>query len=183
MPLPENFSAELVFQFPSNGKVFPNVSKKTLPACTVIKVSIPFKREGVSERINQNVVDVKRMLRFNSLQTGRCFRTKSAFLTKSRIRVSIPFKREGVSELSLHPPITACWERVSIPFKREGVSEPQSAAWSGVTYRFQFPSNGKVFPNVSRTNQGARIGYSVSIPFKREGVSERKHEKIEIKLS
>ena len=40
--------------------------------------------------------------RFNSLQTGRCFRTSDeAQKGGPRKRVSIPFKREGVSEREL----------------------------------------------------------------------------------
>ena len=63
-------------------------------------------------------------------------------------RVSIPFKREGLSELTGFSTdrVLVC---VSIPFKREGLSEltlPEN--WMPVSLKFQFPSNGKVFPNL-----------------------------------
>ncbi len=70
--------ARILFQFPSNGKVFPNCfTQKPRPGCLL--VSIPFKREGLSER-----VDVRRAAAGNGNT------------------VSIPFKREGLSEPVLH---------------------------------------------------------------------------------
>ena len=66
-------------------------------------VSIPFKREGVSE-----------------LKLGHQERSEW------ENPVSIPFKREGVSEpVRLYEPATR-WLRVSIPFHRAGVSERQA---------------------------------------------------------
>ena len=140
-----------------------------------IFVSIPFKRESVSELWH---VMVKK------------------FIT---LLVSIPFKRESVSEhahsdFADNPSLV----KVSIPFKRESVSEqvPKALGRSGI-YGFQFPSNGKAYLN--RTVQGRyrrdcwsgfnslqtgkriwtrsrwrfRNGSDlVSIPFKRESVSE-----------
>ena len=38
--------------------------------------------------------------------------------------------------------------QVSIPFKREGISEPESFLPGAEEQGFQFPSNGKVFPNL-----------------------------------
>ena len=62
------------FQFPSNGKAFPN--RKTV--------------ERMAEVYN----------RFNSLQTGRHFRTSApSGQRRFFLQVSIPFKREGISEL------------------------------------------------------------------------------------
>ena len=62
------------FQFPSNGKVFPNDYESSVEY-TMGKVSIPFKREGISEQ--------------------------RALLVQGSVPVlvSIPFKREGISEL------------------------------------------------------------------------------------
>ena len=38
--------------------------------------------------------------------------------------------------------------KVSIPFKREGLSEPKDERSERKLFKkFQFPSNGKVFPN------------------------------------
>ena len=88
------------FQFPSNGKVFPN-SGGSYDTTTEVLVSIPFKREGVSE-LNKCRGDI----------------------SSRYLMVSIPFKREGVSEQMNYEEI----------FRRN---------------LFQFPSNGKVFPNAS----------------------------------
>ena len=66
-----------VFQFPSNGKDFPNAKRKRLAqkAEVLKRVSIPFKREGLSELETYHAAGVWK-------------------------KVSIPFKREGLSELT-----------------------------------------------------------------------------------
>ena len=62
------------FQFPSNGKDFPNLGSSYILNSFVITVSIPFKREGLSEQ-------------------------KETHMSTYQVsRVSIPFKREGLSE-------------------------------------------------------------------------------------
>ena len=62
-------------------------------------VSIPFKREGLSEpSIYLSCASVALSLCFNSLQTGRSFRTLNCFQLGGFGNVSIPFKREGLSE-------------------------------------------------------------------------------------
>ena len=160
-----------LFQFPSNGKVFPN--------CDISVQHLPCKC-------------------FNSLQTGRSFRTELKPKRRKTVKVSIPFKREGLSELYnryltticsfkkfqfpsngkvfpnfKHIPEISLPMKVSIPFKREGLSEPTKSP-SAVVYLdnlFQFPSNGKVFPNRAGRTTVCRTG-RVSIPFKREGLSE-----------
>ena len=43
----------LLFQFPSNGMVFPNEPLAYDALARLIKVSIPFKRDGLSERFGQ----------------------------------------------------------------------------------------------------------------------------------
>ena len=63
-----------------------------------LSVSIPFKREGVSERTQK-------------------------ISNPQSVSVSIPFKREGVSELTTPKSVVRVANLVSIPFKREGVSE------------------------------------------------------------
>ena len=112
-----------------------------------ILVSIPFKREGISEPDAEIAKLRKEMESFNSLQTGRHFRT-------------------GESSALEHP-----------------------------CRKFQFPSNGKAFPNqyekmvthpfvrfnslqtgrhfrTPNLNRCSYTAYQVSIPFKREGISE-----------
>ena len=88
--------------------------------------------------------------------------------------VSIPFKREGLSEQNLQVIQMITTNQVSIPFKREGLSERNDTSDSKdeVKEQFQFPSNGKDFPNFSFVVAWVWMGVEVSIPFKREGLSE-----------
>ena len=60
-------------------------------------ISIPFKREGLSERKGWDLWS-RLVLCFNSLQTGRSFRTCHSWSRHYLPNVSIPFKREGLSE-------------------------------------------------------------------------------------
>ena len=136
---------------------------------------------------------------FNSLQTGRTFRTLPKEAPKeSPKEVSIPFKREGLSEPNWEKGLTQSWS-VSIPFKREGLSELLYGGKIKCKIKFQFPSNGKDFPNLGFSyptkmdiamfqfpSNGKDFPNAltliftivftsfVSIPFKREGLSERK---------
>ena len=121
---------------------------------------------------------------FNSLQTGRTFRTNTThvhngttfkfqfpsngkdFPNTGRLGcdgnvwcVSIPFKREGLSEqwMGVYPR----WRRiiVSIPFKREGLSELNDLLEGKVNKdMFQFPSNGKDFPNSTPCEASHSVG-------------------------
>ena len=68
----------------------------------VISVSIPFKREGLSEPRDNSEPRRTWIIRFNSLQTGRTFRTMQRSIGNvDAVKVSIPFKREGLSEQML----------------------------------------------------------------------------------
>ena len=91
------------------------------------------------------------ILGFNSLQTGKAFRTPKECEDAIRLlQVSIPFKRERLSEL-LSLPLGLKPTLVSIPFKRERLSELFKIGFGkDVTTKFQFPSNGKGFPNFLR---------------------------------
>ncbi len=114
-----------MFQFPSNGKAYLNLHQFGDGRSPHRRVSIPFKRESVSEH--------------ESLQEGGDYDCPT---------VSIPFKRESVSEPYIGPREPACmakfqfpsngkaylnetetegfnchYANVSIPFKRESVSE------------------------------------------------------------
>jgi len=91
-----------VFQFPSNGKDFPNIVLYPIYPARFVGVSIPFKREGLSERTIDCMIFIE-YSSFNSLQTGRTFRTKTHKNIDKKVifKVSIPFKREGLSELKL----------------------------------------------------------------------------------
>ena len=119
-----------MFQFPSNGKVFLNLNDSLAEVETARKnVSIPFKREGLSE-------------------------PKPEKKSVGRNSVSIPFKREGLSEL-IYPAGVGMDTLVSIPFKREGLSEPDFGfePETVALFKFQFPSNGKVFLNLRTTSR------------------------------
>ena len=109
---PERYAKiPLTFQFPSNGKVYHKALLFAPVATTTAEegeVSIPFKREGVSQAIL-------------SAHTG-------ANLEK----VSIPFKREGVSQEIQGQGEVPEMTLVSIPFKREGVSQEAQEAESPV---------------------------------------------------
>ena len=136
-------------------------------------VSIPFKRERLSELRKKLLFLRLWIFCFNSLQTGKAFRTLAEGASVYWSFVSIPFKRERLSE---HIQILVVVERekVSIPFKRERLSELVGLYYvlnlefwrfnslqTGKAFRtkktdtaerrcgkrFQFPSNGKGFPN------------------------------------
>ena len=118
--------ADLMFQFPSNGKAYhkqPNVPTPT--RCHRKVVSIPFKRESVSQ---------EKLTAHHSLKKGDF--------------VSIPFKRESVSQVPTLIPLTLPLTLVSIPFKRESVSQVRAVVKGKrvlVIVGFQFPSNGKAY--------------------------------------
>ena len=112
------------FQFPSNGKVYP----KTLVQCQPVAVPPSC---------------------FNSLQTGKCIQRgdKNRWCTIERCPVSIPFKRESVSKVQYRNSTSDRLLIVSIPFKRESVSKAEGISSRGLGINlFQFPSNGKVYP-------------------------------------
>ncbi len=100
---------------------------------------------------------------FNSLQTGKTFRTRMRMqsgLTASR--VSIPFKRERLSELMTfnHTKFRQHW----FQFPSNGKDFPNGKE-SGLLpmtpeMAFQFPSNGKDFPNSARASMLKRVSPS-----------------------
>ena len=166
---------KIEFQFPSNGKGFPNtveewrlwpptISFNSLQTGKAFRTRPPMPGRPFTVSIPNS---------FNSLQTGKAFRTdfpgkvsecpelKFQFPSNGkgfpnemdvvkmffRILVSIPFKRERLSEHSqfFHQRLLT---RVSIPFKRERLSEQRRPLMVSLRpVKFQFPSNGKGFPN------------------------------------
>ena len=178
------------------------------------EVSIPFKREGLSEHIRKhgnvpclcasfNSLQTGRSFRtqaqpdqnpdvdksFNSLQTGRSFRTiriEASHTLDPRFNSLQTGRSFRTSQLkkSTRLPLSCfnslqtgrsfrttytlrCYKIVtcivSIPFKREGLSEQSfySHSSSFTVTGFQFPSNGKVFPNgiqlVKKSNEPATM--------------------------
>ena len=87
-----------MFQFPSNGKVFLNSNFSTLIRGTCAKVSIPFKREGLSDHDATKKSLRNRKFQFPS--NGKVFPNRDYIGPNSilDLSVSIPFKREGLSE-------------------------------------------------------------------------------------
>ena len=115
----------ITFQFPSNGKDFPNKLYLPLRVAFTNKFQFPSNGKGLSE--------LKLFMPQPTIQ-----------------KVSIPFKREGLSERWTLMAILISVTRVSIPFKREGLSELLGYHEDEIKLRlkFQFPSNGKDFPNL-----------------------------------
>ena len=158
---------QLEFQFPSNGKAYLNRGRWT-DGIWPADVSIPFKRESVSEPIvtclegSANGLEEKFQFpsngkaylnifmchvlepllnkSFNSLQTGKRIWTVISEPTEATLatRVSIPFKRESVSERSLSPPRRSRRSSVSIPFKRESVSEQEDPPYMAELWARRF---------------------------------------------
>ncbi len=112
------------------------------------KVSIPFKREGLSERTLAMAIIIF-MTGFNSLQTGRSFRTPQTRQAQFH-NEGFQFPSNGkVFPNEKRIEILTQAKPVSIPFKREGLSELNNyIAYRIRSIMFQFPSNGKVFPNL-----------------------------------
>ena len=120
-----------MFQFPSNGKDFQN-GINGFTALYTYRVSIPFKREGLSEL---NLLEMRGIPcpSFNSLQTGRSFRTKIIIVSEVYIMADenkFQFPSNGKD------------------FPNQGSGD--TFKWFGI--RFQFPSNGKDFPNSQSAN-------------------------------
>ena len=164
------------FQFPSNGKDFPNRKKKV--TTTKVTVSIPFKREGLSEHTRLVLTEKGILIMFQFPSNGKDFPNYSQKCQHSKVKsryVSIPFKREGLSE---HRNTTwRGWKRVGFNSLQTGRtfrtglidllnfegSNGFNSLQTGRTFRtyityfprrktmakFQFPSNGKDFPNLS----------------------------------
>ena len=139
-----------LFPFPSNGNAYHKLMSAFLMATTATVVSIPFKRESVSQEYSTGLFLLSAILRFHSLQTGKRITSTSTytFLTQLRYSVSIPFKRESVSQVTIFTVLSKllilCFHSVqtgkritsqhtlnstlyltpvSIPFKRESGSK------------------------------------------------------------
>ena len=138
------------FQFPSNGKDFPNGYWSHYEGVGQPSVSIPFKREGLSEQTYDEFgVDPILMFQFPANGMGFLNEHYLCYHTDKRYKVSIPFKRERLSEQKFRSNGGQLRETVSIPFKRDGFSEQTIKAINDPEIRqlFQFPSNGNGFHN------------------------------------
>ena len=155
----------LMFQFPSSGKVHPNLEDFVVEVVDG-GVSIPFKRESPSKREYDTNGLIIGNESFNSLQAGKSIQTLIGEFTK-RGRIEFQFPSSG----KVHPNVAltiGCGIKgfVSIPFKREspsklGITRPLLAkciSW------FQFPSSGKVHPNLLLIGCGEYEGDKFQFP-------------------
>ena len=135
------------FQFPSNGKAYHKTEDLDVLK-QQLKVSIPFKRESVSQansflrsfpRLSQVSIPFKR----ESVSQDESI--KAAF--ESDENVSIPFKRESVSQVLLRPRWTLMpWEGFnSLQTGKRITRRIKHHQPSLLAIRFQFPSNGKAY--------------------------------------
>ena len=111
-----------MFQFPSNGKVYPKRSVVIKWMKNIKMFQFPSNGK-VYPKASVRECHVRFKLGFNSLQTGRCIQRKNIKIAMAIFIVSIPFKREGVSKVEEKD-----WRKLDFISK------------------FQFPSNGKVYP-------------------------------------
>ena len=176
-----------MFQFPSNGKAYLNFRFPNSRLYFNPRVSIPFKRESISE-LGKKAIEARTEL-FQFPSNGKAylnfaeeckrsihilvsipFKRESIserfyvwFSAWKTSKVSIPFKRESISELHILPThwhIGLFW--VSIPFKRESISELGSYSdtpYGRVEEGFQFPSNGKAYLNAQAHSYSRRSSY------------------------
>ena len=109
------------FQFPSNGKAYPK-DQKAVNAQETANVSIPFKRESVSQG--------------NATKLNK----------EEGPKVSIPFKRESVSQERFARDVAGPH---MFQFPSNGKAYPKEKVFVASTvhtHLFQFPSNGKAYP-------------------------------------
>ena len=113
------------FQFPSNGKAYLNFIVDLRERNRMLCVSIPFKRESVSEQVQRG------------LGGQSCWEL-----------VSIPFKRESVSEHTPNGDFARGQRRFQFPSNGKAyLNYADTLKLSLEHFQFQFPSNGKAYLN------------------------------------
>ena len=130
------------FQFPSNGKVYSEISSG-IRRYHPYGVSIPFKRESVfRESIVKSLSDESE---FQFPSNGKVYSEIGYSLLKGTLSLfQFPSNGKVYSE-NLMPENALTRSPVSIPFKRESVFRGYTAFRNGEDLEFQFPSNGKVY--------------------------------------
>ena len=136
-------------------------------------VSIPFKRESVSQADNPTDEQVDKMVAFQFPSNGKAYHKKPiATRMASSSSVSIPFKRESVSQDFRNCQYCRSQRQVSIPFKRESVSQEfQGVNVDEKDRPVSIPFKRESVSQAMRCRY-ARCRFHVSIPFKRESVSQ-----------
>ena len=186
------------FQFPSNGKAYHKWGNSFVEN-TLTEVSIPFKRESVSQASRLKWAHSPKRLfqfpsngkayhkvlgidpgiahtgRFNSLQTGK--RITRMNLWQYLLCIDqFQFPSNGkayhkVAAAKEHYINTLSFNSLQTG-KRITSANVRPRGQGGVS-QFQFPSNGKAYHKAERLGR-KWIGIDVSIPFKRESVSQVK---------
>ena len=136
------------FQFPSNGKGFPNLCFCPSGDCNFSFNSL---QTGKAFRtVLRHAINIPEVIVFQFPSNGKGF-PNADIDTRLQLRFSFQFPSNGKGFPNLgnwlNRPDTG--NPVSIPFKRERLSE-QAYDQRGVLCqvgKFQFPSNGKGFPN------------------------------------
>ena len=161
-----------MFQFPSNGKVLSDFGD------ALLQIKDPHQsfnslQTGKSFRTPDILSsETEPHQSFNSLQTGKSFRTKNP---RSHGRRYLGFnslqtgKSFRTRNLQVVRILNCC---VSIPFKRESPFGPAKLSRRlslDQIEKFQFPSNGKVLSDADSLDVREIDVIFVSIPFKREG--------------
>ena len=178
-----------MFQFPSNGKVYPKTASAGTPRGNP-KFQFPSNGK-VYPKLALLLFPVNKRYSFNSLQTGKYIQSNAHNAWKSDLSgsVSIPFKRESISKESgkmetSKSPI----QYVSIPFKRESISKVGSLGWRAIAYSVSIPFKRESISKGFSGGCSSVLEAAVSIPFKRESISKvnvspmsaQKHEAVSI---
>ena len=139
-------------------------------------VSIPFKRESPFGRpIKRPVLKKLAQMRFNSLQTGKSFRTQvEAQMAYLEYPFQFPSNGKVLSD-EIRPDFSADYRCVSIPFQREspfGRSLRRKIRLCVLV--FQFPSNGKVLSDErGRRASGENCSLEFQFPSNGKVLSDR----------
>ena len=164
---------EVKFQFPSNGKGFPNY----LATDWVLRPSdFGFNSLQTGKAFRTRFWSTGPrlyQLRFNSLQTGKAFRTKGegSVLQHTEERFQFPSNGKGFPNINGLAKFFLWLRFNSLQTGKAFRTDFPGKVSECPELKFQFPSNGKGFPNeMDVVKMFFRI--LVSIPFKRERLSE-----------
>ena len=171
-----------------------------LPYIDQNDVSIPFKRESVSQATGLTT-DASNQISFHSLQTGKRISREgfdapnadcivfqfpsngkaylklwSVWANLQRYRVSIPFKRESVSQAKKGEIDESTKCKVSIPFKRESVSQDRKSTISYLNANgFNSLQTGKRISRIRK--HGRKWGlFRITFQFPSNGKAYLKHD-------
>ena len=140
-----------------------------------VAVSIPFKRETPSKRQPSWCQPQLRWLSFNSLQTGNSIQTSIITLAAVTLVVGFNSLQTGNSIQTITDDSSPRRKIGKFQFPSNGKLHPnlfEVAVASMIVVMFQFPSNGKLHPNSTCRLSVVKDILWVSIPFKRETPSK-----------